>query len=169
MSNFTSAKFKILGAAAILASTAAFSTAAQAASCKQYDTSCTTYPMPAASSNTTGSPAAIRSEARADAGRYYRHHRNRYAYRYGRPAGPGEVAGNVVGGAVGTAGALAAGAVNTAGAIATAPFRGMDSYAYYNGPYNGGWDRRSYAERNGFVCTPGTLFKGADGLMHPCQ
>ena len=66
-------------------------------------------------------------------------------------------------------GALAAGAVNTAGAIATAPFRGTDSYAYYNGPYNGGWNQQSYAERNGFVCTPGTLFKGADGRMHPCQ
>src|SRR5436309_7936951 len=35
---------------------------------------------------------------------------------YGRPAGPGEVAGNVVGGAVATA-----------GAIATAPFRAFDN------------------------------------------
>src|SRR5436189_4073743 len=35
---------------------------------------------------------------------------------YGRPAGPGQVAGNVVGGAVATA-----------GAIATAPFRAFDN------------------------------------------
>ncbi|MGA7995941.1 MAG: hypothetical protein WCA28_13670, partial [Bradyrhizobium sp.] len=61
--------------------------------------------------------------------------------------------------------------VGTAGAIATAPFRG-DSYAYDNGEgsYNGrGWDNRSYAERNGFVCQPGTWFKGDDGRRHPCQ
>ena len=69
---------------------------------------------------------------------------------------PGDVAAGVVGGAVGTA-----------GAIATAPFR-RDSYAYYN---NGdrGWYGRSYAERNGFVCTPGTWFKGDDGRRHRCQ
>jgi len=162
-------KLTILGAAALLASTAALSTAAQAAACMQYDPTCATYPMPKQASNTTGTPGAIRSEVRADAGRNYRHHRERYAYRERRPVGPGEVAGGVVGGAVGTAGAVAAGAINTAGAIATAPFRPMGSYAYYNGPYNGGWNQQSYAERNGFVCTPGTLFKGADGRMHPCQ
>lgn len=64
------------------------------------------------------------------------------------------------------AGAVAGAAVGTAGAIATAPFRAMDnSYAYDNR----GWDRRSYAQRNGFVCTPGTWFKGADGSRHICQ
>jgi hypothetical protein len=66
---------------------------------------------------------------------------------------------------------IAGAAVGTAGAIATAPFRG-DSYAYYNGDgsYNGrGWDNRSYAERNGFVCQPGTWFKGDDGRRHLCQ
>ena len=69
---------------------------------------------------------------------------------------PGEVAAGVVGGAIGTA-----------GAIATAPFRG-DSYAYDD---NGerGWYGQTYAQRNGFVCQPGTRFKGADGRMHPCQ
>ena len=75
-----------------------------------------------------------------------------------------------MGGAVATAGA----AVNTAGAIATAPFRNYDSYAYYNGGYyNNGWDnnwdRRTYAQRNGFVCQPGTWFKGDDGRRHICQ
>ena len=55
----------------------------------------------------------------------------------------------------------------------TAPFRG-DSYAYYNdnNGWNGdnnGWNGQSYAERNGFVCQPGTWFKGADGRRHICQ
>ena len=54
----------------------------------------------------------------------------------------------------------------SAGAIATAPFRG-DSNAYYN---NGdrSWSQ-SYAQRNGFVCQPGTWFVGQDGLRHLCQ
>jgi hypothetical protein len=69
---------------------------------------------------------------------------------------PGDVAAGVVGGAVGTA-----------GAIATAPFRG-DSYAYYNNGYRGGYDA-GYAARNGFVCQPGTWFKGEDGRRHICQ
>jgi hypothetical protein len=73
---------------------------------------------------------------------------------------PGDVAAGVVGGALATAGA----AVDTAGAIATAPFHG-DSYAYYNNGYN----NQGYAARNGFVCQPGTWFKGEDGLRHPCQ
>jgi len=70
---------------------------------------------------------------------------------------PGDVAADVVDGAIGTA-----------GAIATAPFRG-DSYAYDNG-YRGGYGYSdSYAARNGFVCQPGTWFKGEDGRRHPCQ
>jgi hypothetical protein len=67
---------------------------------------------------------------------------------------PGDVAAGVVGGAVGTA-----------GAIATAPFR-SNSYAYYNNGYRG---NDSYAARNGFVCQPGTWFKGDDGRRHICQ
>jgi hypothetical protein len=69
---------------------------------------------------------------------------------------PADVAAGVVGGAVGTAGAIAA-----------APFRG-DSYAYYNDGYRRGYDD-SYGARNGFVCQPGTWFKGEDGRRHPCQ
>jgi hypothetical protein len=53
---------------------------------------------------------------------------------------PADAAVGVVGGAVGTA-----------GAIATAPFR------------------TGYAQRNGFVCTPGTWFRGEDGRRHMCQ
>ncbi|WP_314956963.1 hypothetical protein [Bradyrhizobium cosmicum] len=73
--------------------------------------------------------------------------------------------------ATGVAGA----AIGTAGAIATAPFRAWDnSYAYDNSWDNRGWDNRSwdtrtYAQRNGFVCEPGTYFKGADGRRHICQ
>jgi hypothetical protein len=74
---------------------------------------------------------------------------------------PGDVAADTVGAAVGTA-----------GAIATAPFRAGGAYAYDNGyyhnGYNSGWNQ-SYAERNGFVCSPGTWFKGEDGRRHLCQ
>lgn len=74
---------------------------------------------------------------------------------------PGDVAAGTVGGAVGVAGA----AVGTAGALATAPFR--NSYNSYGG-YNG-VERDSYAQRMGFVCQPGTWFRGEDGRRHPCQ
>lgn len=96
---------------------------------------------------------------------------------------------DVAAGAVGTAAGIAGAAVGTAGAIADAPFRTADSYAYDNryaaapppirlepaAPYDdrsengyyGNWD--SYAARNGISCRPGTMFKGADGLAHPCQ
>ena len=65
---------------------------------------------------------------------------------------PGELAAGVVGGAIGTA-----------GAIATAPFRG-DAYAY-----NGGYYGNRYYYNNGFVCQPGTMFMGEDGRRHICQ
>src|SRR6266702_1656023 len=74
---------------------------------------------------------------------------------YHRESGfwPADVAAGVVGGAIGTA-----------GAIATAPFRD-DRYAYndgYYGRYYGGYN-------NGLVCQPGTIFRGEDGLRHICQ
>ena len=53
---------------------------------------------------------------------------------------PGDVAAGVVVGAVGTA-----------AAIATSPVSD------------------EYARRNGFVCVPGTLFRGEDGRQHLCQ
>jgi hypothetical protein len=67
---------------------------------------------------------------------------------------------------------VAAGVVGAAGAIATAPFRGGDAYAYDDGSngYNGDYRySQSYAERNGFVCQPGTIFRGEDGRPHLCQ
>jgi hypothetical protein len=82
---------------------------------------------------------------------------NRQGNRHDSGFWPGDVAAGVVGSAVGTA-----------DAIATAPFRGGDSYAYYNGGTRRGYDD-SYAARNGFVCQPGTWFKGEDGRRHPCQ
>jgi len=70
---------------------------------------------------------------------------------------PGEVAADVAGDAIGTA-----------GAIATAPFRAADAYGYYdNGPRMGYDD--SYYARNGFVCHPGSWIKGEDGRRHLCQ
>jgi hypothetical protein len=78
---------------------------------------------------------------------------------YRRPAGPGEVAGSVAGGAVATA-----------GAIATAPFRAFDnSYNNYYGYGYGGRDWKTYAAHNGLACTPGTTFKGPDGRRQLCQ
>lgn len=99
---------------------------------------------------------------------------------------------DVVGGAVGTAGAIATGAVSTAGAIATAPFGGpyRDGYAYrdtyaFGGPeyaygrpeyaasynYDGVAIAYSpnYAARNGFVCQPGTVFTNKNGQRQLCQ
>lgn len=54
---------------------------------------------------------------------------------------PGDVAAGVAGGAAGTA-----------AAIATSPIGGG-----------------AYARRNGFVCVPGTWFRGEDGRRHLCQ
>jgi len=42
-----------------------------------------------------------------------------------------------------------------------------NSYAYDNG-YDGGYDN-GYAVRNGFVCQPGTFFRGEDGRRYLCQ
>jgi hypothetical protein len=92
-------------------------------------------------------------------------------------------------------GDVAASAVGTAGAIASAPFRAGNAYAYDDGNYdnrfgNGyahsdyyanahagqGWNgiysnshNNSYASRNGFVCEPGSFFRGEDGRRHRCQ
>ena len=79
------------------------------------------------------------------------------SYGYRRPARPGDVVG---------------GAVATAGAIATAPFRAFfrafDNNNYYGYGY-GGRDWKTYAAHNRLACTPGTTFRGADGRQHLCQ
>jgi hypothetical protein len=72
-----------------------------------------------------------------------------YRHRYDSGFWPADAAAGIVGGAIGTAGAIAA-----------APF-GAGPYAYYGHPY--------YAAPNGFVCEPGTRFRGEDGLIHRCR
>lgn len=123
-----------------------------------------------------------------------RHHARmqRQAPAYRESADNGFWPGQVVGGAIGTAGAIAATAVGTAGAIAAAPFEGPyrgqtvdyrygGSYAYAGEP---GWDSGyygtynysgnpianspNYDARNGFACRPGTITKiGNDRVI--CQ
>jgi hypothetical protein len=66
---------------------------------------------------------------------------------------PVDVAAGVVGGAIGTA-----------GAIATAPFY-SPGYAYNDDYYGRGYG----GYNNGFVCRPGTMFRGEDGRRHICQ
>jgi hypothetical protein len=78
-----------------------------------------------------------------------------YNYRYRRSGfWPGGVAAGVVGGAIGTA-----------GAIASAPFRGgaYDANAYYAGP-DEVYDYRS-------TCGPqdGATYLGPDGRWYPCN
>ena len=152
----------ILGTAAVLASVAAFPSMTLAAGCAKYDPNCATYPLP--KNEAAGQTASVRAEGSAvRTGRMDQRasvQEQRVSVRERR------YSNEPVGGPIGAAGAVAAGAVTTAGAIATAPFRA--SYASYNDGYNG-WSQESYAERNGFVCTPGTFFKGMDGRLHPCQ
>jgi len=64
---------------------------------------------------------------------------------------PADAAADVVGGAVGTA-----------GAIATAPFR-ANSYAYDDSRHGG------YQDRNGLACRPGAWFRDDDGRRHLCR
>jgi len=67
---------------------------------------------------------------------------------------PGIAAGLIAGAALGSYGAYGPGYYD-------------DSYAYDNG-YNRAYDD-GYAARNGFVCQPGTWFRGEDGRPHLCQ
>src|SRR4051812_24627716 len=91
---------------------------------------------------------------------------------YGTGFWPADVAGDVVGGAIGTA-----------GAIATAPFRAADAYAWDNsyassGGYPGGSINSSSlgtynsgrVAGNWVACAPvGSTVMGQDGLVHTCR
>ena len=138
----------ILGAAAILASALAGPAMAQEVIynpgyCAQF------YPNANCQNRGPGSPytgsyqrQVYRDQAYAD--QTYRDPAWRNSYnRWDGNSGywPGDVAVGVVGSTVGTA-----------AAIATYPIGGED-----------------YARRNGFVCIPGTLFRGEDGRQHICQ
>jgi hypothetical protein len=150
-------KFTLVGAAAVLASAVASPAIAQQVIynpgyCAQF------YPNANCQNKGPGNPYTgdyqRRAAYQADGswnGSYNRWDSDRWSDRRGR-FGPGEVAAGVVGGAVGTA-----------AAIATAPFGGFD-----NG-YRDGYYGQTYAQRNGFVCQPGTWFKGEDGRRHICQ
>ena len=129
-------KFRILGAAALLASALASPATAQEVIsnpgyCAQF------YPNANCQNKGPGNPYT---------GSY-----QRQAYRHN---GEGNDSYNRWDG--GSSGffpaAVAAGVVGTAAAIATAPLGGGE-----------------YARRNGFVCVPGTLFRGEDGRSHICQ
>ncbi|MEH2560538.1 hypothetical protein [Bradyrhizobium sp. AZCC 2289] len=138
-------KFRILGAAAILASALASPAMAQEVvtspgKCAQY------YPNANCQNYGPGNPYRGAYQRRA-----YRHN-GTWNDSYNRWNGdrwserdtgfwPGDVAAGVVGGAVGTA-----------AAIATAPLASD-----------------AYARQNGFICTPGTYFRGEDGRRHLCQ
>ena len=148
-------KFKILGAAAILASALASPAMAQEVIsnpgyCAQF------YPNANCQNKGPGNPytgdyqrqvyrdqtyrqQAYRQQAYQQNGNWQSSY-NRWDGR-DRGFGPADAAAGVVGDAVGTA-----------AAIATAPIGGEE-----------------YARRNGFVCVPGTLFRGEDGRRHLCQ
>lgn len=143
-------RFKILGAAAILASALASPAMAQEVitnpgKCAQF------YPNANCQNTGPGSPYTGSYQRQAYGNQAYRDQayrqngnwQNSYNRWDDRDRGfwPADVAAGVVGGAVGTA-----------AAIATAPIGG-----------------EAYARRNGFVCTPGTLFRGEDGRRHRCQ
>jgi len=92
--------------------------------------------------------------------------------RVGRPLTPVSVAGvarrqtrrAVVGAGVVGAGVVGAGAYYAGRGY----YGGGGPYASYGSGYGySGSD--DYATRNGFVCRPGTWFRGEDGLQHLCQ
>ena len=133
-------RFKILGAAAILASALASPAMAQQVIsnpgyCAQF------YPNANCQNTGPGNPytGSYQRQVYRQNGDW-QNSNNRWDDRE-RGFWPGHVAAGVVGGAVGTA-----------AAIATAPIGG-----------------EAYARRNGFVCVPGTMFRGEDGRRHMCQ
>ena len=132
-------RIKILGAAAILASALAGPAMAQPV-ISNPGTCAELYPNANCLNAGQGNPYT--GNTRRQAYRQNGNWQNSYNRWDNRGSfGPGYVAAGAVGGAVGTA-----------TAFATAPIGGDE-----------------YARRNGFVCTPGTLFRGEDGRMHPCQ
>jgi len=96
--------------------------------------------------------------------------------RVGRPLTPLSVAGvarrqtrrAVYGAGVVGAGVVGAGVVGAGAYYAGRGYYGSGPYAAYGQGYGyNGWD--DYAKRMGFVCRPGTWFRGEDGLQHLCQ
>lgn len=106
--------------------------------------------------------AAVGTAAAVASSPYYRP-----GYYSGGPYyGPGSYAG----GPYYHPGVWGARAAYTAPAASTeAPAWNLMTSYHEGGPWYGfsGWD--DYKARNGIVCTPGTLVKGADGVHYPCQ
>ena len=146
-------KLTYLGAAALLASVLATPAIAQqvvnrTAQCAQYDWTGNCERL----ATTPGAARYQRGAAYQGDRDWNNGYNNRWDNSYARVGDdrwdepdtgfwPADVAAGVVGGAVGTA-----------ERIVTAPMGGSE-----------------YARRNGFVCTPGTLFRGEDGRQHLCQ
>lgn len=83
--------------------------------------------------------------------------------------GPGIAAGVIAGAALGGA-YYAADPGYYGDTYAYDPGYSGDSYAYDSGyNNNGGYTTGYNANPNGFVCQPGTMFKGEDGRRHLCQ
>jgi hypothetical protein len=106
---------------------------------------------------------ALAQQAKHPPGTYAQHQAraNDYHHRHGRSGfWPGAVAAGVVGGAVATA-----------GAIASAPFRGRDSYAYYDrGPrYDDSYAYYGHRPaRTTCGVEPYATYMGPDGRWYPC-
>jgi hypothetical protein len=81
--------------------------------------------------------------------------------------GPGIAAGVIAGAAIGSAYAYGPGYYGDSYAYDN----GYDSNAYYEAAPFGVYNNNSYYNNNpnGFVCQPGTVFKGEDGRPHLCQ
>ncbi len=57
------------------------------------------------------------------------------------------------------------------GAFATAPYTNPYEYnrVARNDDWNGGWQGQNYAQRNGFVCDPGSIYTTPAGVSMLCQ
>src|SRR6266481_2713824 len=113
---------------------------------------------------------AMAQEVLQEPGAYMQAHpwANDYHYRYGRSGfWPGDVAADVIGGAIGTA-----------DVIVTAPFRGgyrygYDAYDYYDGGRTYDDSYAYYRTRPVYPRTtcglqPGATYLGPDGRWYPC-
>jgi hypothetical protein len=87
-------------------------------------------------------------------------------------AGGGFRGGGFRGGRGGFGPGIAAGVIAGAALGAGAGYYGGYGPGYYGDSYaydDGGYGYAPYAAQNGFVCRPGTWFRGEDGRRHLCQ
>ena len=144
-------RFKIIGAAAILASALANPAMAQQVIynpgyCAQFYPNANCQNLGPGSPYNSGFYGGQSYQDRTFQDRNWRDSNNRWDGNDG--FWPADAAAGVVGGAVGTAAAIA----TAPATIARSPMGGDE-----------------YARRNGFVCIPGSVFRGEDGRRHLCQ